>query len=168
MLRAAPRYRSCNDGSTAYHSTYLRLLASTYRYNEIRSTDRLTYSVRSAGPAELNSSAASVQLKYTNLRIAAVTRPIHNREHGGHDHDKHEKHTEKVEGLVFDRFGDSNGFVFRGEDGSERRFRSRSVKIEDLVGRAWRQQMLITVFGEHGDPAKLAQVIPREWPQTDL
>jgi hypothetical protein len=51
LLRAAPRYRSCNDGSTAYHSTYLRLLASTYRYNEIRSTDRLTYSVRSAGPA---------------------------------------------------------------------------------------------------------------------
>jgi hypothetical protein len=45
------RYWSCNDGSTTCHSTYLRLLASTYRYNEIRSTDRLTHSVRSAGPA---------------------------------------------------------------------------------------------------------------------
>jgi hypothetical protein len=68
----------CIDGSTTYHSTYLRLLASTYRYNEIRLTDRLTYSVRSASPAELNSLAAFVQLKYTNLRIVAVTRPIHN------------------------------------------------------------------------------------------
>ena len=87
--------------------------------------------------------------------------------HGGHDHGKHGKHTGKVEGLVYDRFGDFEGFVFHGEDGSERRFRSRSSRIEELIRRAWRQQMLVTVFGEHGDPVELTQIILREWPQME-
>jgi Pro-kumamolisin, activation domain len=86
--------------------------------------------------------------------------------HGGHH--RHEKHTGKVEGLVYDRFGDFDGFVFRAEDGSEHRYRSRSEGIEELVQRAWRQRMVVEVHGQHGDPFELAQVILKEWPMREL
>jgi hypothetical protein len=89
--------------------------------------------------------------------------------HGGHGgHQRHEKHTGKVEGLVYDRFGDFDGFVFRAEDGSEHRYRSRSGRIEELVLRAWRQRMVVEVHGQRGDPIDLAQVILKEWPVRDL
>jgi hypothetical protein len=84
---------------------------------------------------------------------------------GGHrGHHRHEKHTGKVEGLVYDRFGDFDGFVFRAEDGSEHRYRSRNGRIEELVLRAWRQRMVVEVHGQRGDPIDLAQVILKEWP----
>jgi len=51
------------------------MISSTYRYNEIQLTDRLT--CYSAGPAWLRSSAASAQLRYTSVRITTVMRPTH-------------------------------------------------------------------------------------------
>jgi hypothetical protein len=77
VLRAAARYTLCDCGSTAYSSSYLRIIAGTYRYNEIQLTDHLTCYL--AGPAWLRSSATSAQLRYTSVRIATVTRPNHNK-----------------------------------------------------------------------------------------
>jgi hypothetical protein len=57
----------------------------------------------------------------------------------------------KVEGLIYDRFGDFEGFSMEMEDGKERRFHSRKTRIEELVRYAWRDQVVITVRPEHHD-----------------
>ena len=78
-------------------------------------------------------------------------------------HHKHEGHTGKIEGLIYDRFGDFDGFIFSGKDGHEYRFHSRSTRIEDLVRFAWREQMVVTVLGEQTDPVKPAEIVLRRW-----
>ena len=62
-----------------------------------------------------------------------------------HDHDDqrhHERAEErigcegKVTGLIFDRFGDFEGFWLDTEDG-RRHFRSREKEVEELMRTAW-------------------------------
>jgi hypothetical protein len=58
-------------------SFYLRRTVDTYRHNKIRSTDCLTNSVCSAGPAQLDCTNVGAHER-TNLRIATKPRPIRN------------------------------------------------------------------------------------------
>jgi L-Lysine epsilon oxidase N-terminal/L-lysine epsilon oxidase C-terminal domain len=53
----------------------------------------------------------------------------------------------KVSGLLFDRFGDYEGFCLQTEDG-ERRFFSREKEIDELTERAWRERLRIEVWVE--------------------
>ena len=67
---------------------------------------------------------------------------------GGRDHDHHhrdEHATGKIDGVVYDRFGDFAGFHLRDEEGRERRYRAREAEIERLVREAWRDR-----WGCHG------------------
>lgn len=57
----------------------------------------------------------------------------------------------KVSGLVFDRFGDFEGFTLETERGERRTFRSREDAIEDLVSRAWRERYVIEVVAREHD-----------------
>jgi hypothetical protein len=62
-----------------------------------------------------------------------------------HDKVKIHDQTGKVEGIIYDRFGDFEGFLLLTEHGEERRFRSHESEIEDLVRFAWEERVVITV-----------------------
>jgi hypothetical protein len=68
--------------------------------------------------------------------------------HGEHErHERARRHTGKVAGLIFDRFGDFEGFVLDTEDG-EAKFFSREREMRNLAERAWRERLRISVWSE--------------------
>jgi hypothetical protein len=71
--------------------------------------------------------------------------------------------TGKVAGLIFDRFGDFDGFLLDTEYG-ERSFFSRERDIAQLVERAWAERLRITVSAERHSPHKPESIIVREPP----
>lgn len=71
--------------------------------------------------------------------------------------------TGKVAGLIFDRFGDFEGFLLNTKDG-ERRFLSRERDIAVLTERAWRERLRITVWAEYSTPQRAELIIVREPP----
>ena len=95
---------------------------------------------------------------------------------GGHDHphrDRDHHHipclehgvrvTGKITGLIYDRFGDFDGFLLDTEDG-ERAFRSREHEMEDLAKLAWTQRIMVTVLAEHRHSCELISLILRGHP----
>jgi|FEC22Drversion2_1045045.scaffolds.fasta_scaffold00388_33 Pro-kumamolisin, activation domain len=54
----------------------------------------------------------------------------------------------KVTGLIYDHFGDFEGFWLETEAGDERRWLSGEHQIENLVRRAWMERILIEVHPE--------------------
>jgi hypothetical protein len=75
----------------------------------------------------------------------------------GHHHKESPEVTGKVNGIVYDRFGDFEGFLFLSEKGEERRFHSREREIEELVRLAWEERIVMSVFAERERP---------EWPTS--
>jgi hypothetical protein len=77
----------------------------------------------------------------------------------------HEPHriesTGKIAGLMFDRFGDFEGFLLETEDG-ERKFLSRETEMEMLAERAWRERLRITVCAERHEPHRPVSIIVRK------
>jgi murein tripeptide amidase MpaA len=71
--------------------------------------------------------------------------------------------TGKISGLIFDRFGDFEGFLLDTEDG-ERKFFSREKEIEELAERAWRDRLRITVWAERHEPHRPLSIIIRQPP----
>ncbi len=65
----------------------------------------------------------------------------------------------KVAGLVFDRFGDFEGFLLESLDGGEHRFNSRESEIRQLVNRAWEHRVLTTVLTDHHHPQSPVSII---------
>jgi hypothetical protein len=72
-------------------------------------------------------------------------------------------HTGKIAGLVFDHFGDFEGFLLETEE-SEHRFHSREKEIEQLAERAWRERLRITVWAERDQPHRPLTIIIRQPP----
>ncbi|MGB6158677.1 MAG: S53 family peptidase [Acidobacteriaceae bacterium] len=56
-----------------------------------------------------------------------------------------ESFTGKVAGLVFDRFGEFEGFLLAEMHGGERKFDSRAKEVQQVVGRAWSEHVTTTV-----------------------
>ena len=83
---------------------------------------------------------------------------------GPGDHHGHE-HTGKVAGLIYDGFGDFEGFILETH-GGEHRYVSREDEVQALVKRAWSERLRITVFAEPGEPHRAAAVIVREPPAS--
>jgi hypothetical protein len=71
--------------------------------------------------------------------------------------------TGKIAGLIFDRFGDFEGFLLDTEDG-ERRFFSRERDVAQLAERVWRERLRITVWAERDDPHRPLSIIVRQPP----
>ncbi len=71
--------------------------------------------------------------------------------------------TGKIAGLIFDRFGDFEGFILDTGDG-ERRFVSREKEIMELADRVWWQRIRTTVYAECHDPHRPLEIVLREPP----
>jgi|HubBroStandDraft_2_1064218.scaffolds.fasta_scaffold00177_17 kumamolisin len=72
-----------------------------------------------------------------------------------------EGRTGKVAALLFDRFGDFEGFLLEDFAGSEHRFASREPEIQRLVDRAWADRILTTVIENHRLPHRPISIILR-------
>jgi hypothetical protein len=73
------------------------------------------------------------------------------------------EYTGKVAGLIFDHFGDFEGFVLETEC-SEHTFFSRERAIEGLAERAWHERLRITVRTECDESHRPVSIIVREPP----
>jgi hypothetical protein len=58
----------------------------------------------------------------------------------------------KVSAVIYDRFGDFEGFDLETEHGEERRFHATEHAVEDIVRLAWIDRMLIAVCAERHEP----------------
>jgi hypothetical protein len=72
--------------------------------------------------------------------------------------------TGKVSGILYDRYGDFEGFTLDAADG-ERLFRNREHTIEDLAVRAWRERTLIVVQVHADDPHRPETILLRYGPR---
>jgi hypothetical protein len=80
----------------------------------------------------------------------AEIKPSPNGYGGLHSHrsepdERCDEYTGKINALVYDRFGDFDGFLLELQDGEMWRFESREGGIEDLVREAWRERIVTTV-----------------------
>ena len=64
----------------------------------------------------------------------------------------------KISGLLFDHFGDFEGFILETEEG-ERKFWSRERNMKELAERAWSERLRITVRTDHHDPERPVLII---------
>jgi hypothetical protein len=72
--------------------------------------------------------------------------------------------TGKVNGVVYDRFGDFAGFGLLSEEGHEHHYHSRENEIEALARYAWVERVVITVLSEDRDRADPVRIILRRAP----
>jgi hypothetical protein len=77
-----------------------------------------------------------------------------------HHHEAWEMLTGKIGGLIFDHFGDFEGFILNMEEG-ERRFFSREGEIKSLAERVWAERLRITVYAECDEPHRPLKIIVR-------
>ena len=75
--------------------------------------------------------------------------------------------TGKIAGLVYDRFGDFEGFLLETEAGETRSFESSRPEVEALVRRAWLERILLTVLADRRRPEQVASLILRRAPHPD-
>jgi Pro-kumamolisin, activation domain len=73
----------------------------------------------------------------------------------GHDRD----FIGKVEAVIYDRFGDFEGFVLLTEKGRERTFFSREAEIESLVRYAWLERVVVAIVTEPHAPERPINVV---------
>jgi len=73
--------------------------------------------------------------------------------------------TGKVSSLIFDRFGDFEGFVLETDEG-HRRFESREPDVEILIERAWKERLRVTVIVERDDLQHPASILVLKPPAT--
>jgi hypothetical protein len=79
--------------------------------------------------------------------------------HGG----PHGHATGKVVGIVYDRYGDFEGFLLDTPQG-ERHYSSREDDMACLIEKAWRERLRITVVTESHEPGRPQHIILREPP----
>ncbi len=75
-----------------------------------------------------------------------VHQPTHVPVHGGGLTMQGDERTGKITGLVYDHFGDFEGFYLELFSGEKRAFKSRFKVIEMLAERAWREEILVSVM----------------------
>jgi hypothetical protein len=84
---------------------------------------------------------------------------------GGQHHHEMLEYTGKVSGLIYNRFGDFEGFRLLTRAGHEEQFRSHEREIERLVDRAWLERIVISVFVDRHDPHCPVSIIMRRAPR---
>ncbi len=94
----------------------------------------------------------------TTIRPSPYGPPTHHGhpQHGPHDH-RHAE-TGKISGLIFDRFGDFEGFVLQTEHG-EHTFRSREQDMSALAERVWEERLRITVWASAAHPERPLEIV---------
>jgi hypothetical protein len=71
------------------------------------------------------------------------------------------EHCGKIEGIVYDHFGDFAGFILEDEAGRCHRFESREVPMLELVHHAWIERTRVAVLAERHRPHVALSVILR-------
>jgi hypothetical protein len=61
-------------------------------------------------------------------------------------------YTGKIERLIYDRFGDFEGFVLRTDHDAEQQFRSREDRLAELARWAWQARITTTVLADEHEP----------------
>jgi hypothetical protein len=89
----------------------------------------------------------------------------HGGDHGEHSHrnERGEDHTGKIVGLMFDHFGDFEGFILE-TDAGEHRYFSRETEIRTLAERVWSERLRVTVMAECDSPERPRKIIVRQPP----
>jgi kumamolisin len=72
--------------------------------------------------------------------------------------------TGKVAGLVFDRFGEFEGFLLAELHGGERKFDSREKEVQHVISRAWTEHVTTTVLVRDKEPRHPVSIILRGRP----
>jgi hypothetical protein len=86
---------------------------------------------------------------------------------GGHGGEREQQIwlTGKIAALIFDRFGDFEGFLLDTEDG-ERKVFSREPDMKRLAERAWAERLRITVVVEEERPRHALRILVRQPPTS--
>jgi hypothetical protein len=144
------RLLGSEENTLAIMKARLAAMSSSYRWYPVlkRYIDYVSARVDGAGG---NASAVAPSLQ----GVPAKPHP--------HGHRDHRGHTGKISGLVFDSFGDFEGFLLDTECG-ELRFFSREKDLKDLAVRAWRERLRITVFSDADDRDRPMRIILRDPP----
>ena len=66
--------------------------------------------------------------------------------------------TGKIAGLIFDHFGDFEGFILETDE-HQHRLHSRETDVAELAERAWRDRLRLTVFVDQDDPHRPLTII---------
>ena len=91
-------------------------------------------------------------------------RPHHPGEgHEGRERERVHERTGKICGLIFDHFGDFEGFLLETEEGEARYF-SRERDMRNLAEHAWRERLRITVWSEADAPHRPLTIVVRDPP----
>ncbi|HEY6489852.1 MAG: kelch repeat-containing protein [Terracidiphilus sp.] len=77
--------------------------------------------------------------------------------HGDHDHHHHHEFIGKVNGLVYDHFGDFEGFVLEAYNGDKHRFFSREGRVEERARMACDQRAVTKVIA--GDERSVVAIV---------
>jgi hypothetical protein len=87
-----------------------------------------------------------------------------------HEHHEHEHHevTGKVNGLVFDHFGDFEGFILETRLGELERFHSREKRVLEIAGDALEERSWVTVVREPKRHDEVRTIIIRVPPPWDV
>lgn len=81
---------------------------------------------------------------------------------GKRHHERDE--TGKVTGVIYDRFGDFEGFHLLTEHGHEHIYRSVQAEIETLARYAWLERIVVTVISDEHEPKVPMRIILRRAP----
>jgi hypothetical protein len=93
-----------------------------------------------------------------------VTKPAGGPPSGRRPHPTGVEFTGKVSAIIYDRFGDFDGFSLLTEEGHEHSFRGREHEVEEIVNRAWIERIVISVFAEHKDHHVPVAIVLRRAP----
>jgi hypothetical protein len=80
------------------------------------------------------------------------------------EHERTHEYNGKVTGLIYDCFGDFEGFLL-DDCGTELVFQAREHRIEELVRIAWRERIAITVVISAAHPRRPLSLILRRAPE---
>ena len=69
------------------------------------------------------------------------------------------RHIGKIAGIVYDRFGDFDGFLLRTHDGQEISFKGNEQEIEELIYRAWTERMVVKIVTNQDQPHWPAAIV---------
>lgn len=99
-----------------------------------------------------------------SLRGRALLKALQRHHATTHEVGPEQGFTGKVAGLVFDRFGEFDGFLMVDLAGGERKFDSRDGEVEQVVSRAWSEHVTTTVLVRDKEPRIPVSIILRGRP----
>lgn len=71
------------------------------------------------------------------------------------------RYSGKVSGLLYDHFGDFEGFTIESYGGKHLRFFSREAAIQDIASTAWRERYVVTVMTVANDSREVRRLLIR-------